>query len=254
MDPKYLQHIAKNLNLSIRQIANIFELQSQGATIPFIARYRKEATGNLDEVVINRVVESIIYFLELEKRKETIIKTIDGLGKLNEPLKHRIEGCFETTELEDIYLPYKPKRKTRAAVAIEKGLESLAKFIFEQTKADPEAEARKYCNEFVKEIKEAIEGARDIIAEWISENEHARNLVRRLFAESAILTARVMPGKKEEAETQRYRDYFDYREPLKKLPFTPFTGHTQGGKRRVSINGDKYRKGKSTRRTGGIIY
>ena len=132
MEVKYIQKIAEKLSFSIKQITNIHELQSEGATIPFMARYRKEATNNMDEVGIGQVVEQIAYFSELDKRKETVVKTIEGLGKLTPELKDRIENCYDATELEDIYLPYKPKRKTRATQAIEKGLEPLAKLVFEQ--------------------------------------------------------------------------------------------------------------------------
>src|SRR5215213_6142097 len=174
MEQKYIQQIAGKLSLTTKQVSNIHQLQSEGATIPFMARYRKEATGNLDEVVIGNVVEEISYFNELDKRKETVIKTIEEQGKMTAELKKRIDECFSAAELEDIYLPYKPKRKTRATQAIEKGLEPLAKLIFEQGAVNPEAEATKYINEQVADSNEALAGARDIIAEWIAENEQAR--------------------------------------------------------------------------------
>ncbi|GGA91601.1 Tex family protein [Puia dinghuensis] len=218
MEPIYIQKIAEKLSFSLRQINNIFDLQAEGATIPFMARYRKEATGNMDEVQINDVVEQIKYFSELDKRKETVFKTIEGLGKLTPELKERIAGCYDATELEDIYLPYKPKRKTKATTAIEKGLEPLAKFLFEQGAGDPAGEAGKFINEQVKDSKEALQGARDIIAEWIAENEQARNKVRQLFTESAALSAKVIAGKKEEEEAQKYRDYFEFNEPLADCP------------------------------------
>lgn len=218
MEIKYLQKIAEKLSLSIKQVANVFELHEGGATIPFMSRYRKEATGNLDEVVIGNIVEEIKYFAELEKRKETVIKTIEGLGKLSPELKHRIEDCFDATILEDLYLPYKPKRKTRASQAIEKGLEPLAKIIFEQTDIQIELEATKYITEQVKDIKEALQGARDIIAEWISEHEQSRNKIRQLFNEEAVLSSKVLNSKKEEDEAQKYRDYFEFSEPLAKCP------------------------------------
>src|SRR6476619_5115000 len=161
MDLKYIQQIAAKQNLSLKQINSVHQLQSEGATIPFMARYRKEVTGNLDEVVIGNVVEEIQYFNELHKRKETVIKTIEEQGKLTPELKKRIEDCFSATELEDIYLPYKPKRKTRATQAIEKGLEPLAKKIFDQEKFDVEEEASKFINEHVADAKEALQGARD---------------------------------------------------------------------------------------------
>src|SRR5580692_11861718 len=155
MEPIYIKKIAEKLNFSLKQINNIYDLQAEGATIPFMARYRKEATGNLDEVQINDVVEQIKYFSELDKRKETVLKTIEGLGKLTPELKERIAHCYDATELEDIYLPYKPKRKTRATVAIERGLEPLARFVFEQSAGDPGEEAAKFLNEQVKDAKEA---------------------------------------------------------------------------------------------------
>jgi protein Tex len=218
MEHKYIQQIAGKLSLTTKQVANIHQLQSEGATIPFMARYRKEVTGNLDEVVIGNVVEEIQYFNELDKRKETVLKTIEEQGKLTPELKKRIEDCFSATELEDIYLPYKPKRKTRATQAIEKGLEPLAKAIFEQRAMNVEEEASKFINEQVKDTKEALLGARDIIAEWVSENEQARAKVRQLFTETATLSAKVLSTKKEEDEAQKYRDYFDFSEPLSQSP------------------------------------
>jgi protein Tex len=218
MEPIYIKKIAEKLNFSLKQINNIYDLQAEGATIPFMARYRKEATGNLDEVQINDVVELVKYFSELDKRKETVFKTIEGLGKLTPELKERIGHCYDATELEDIYLPYKPKRKTRATTAIEKGLEPFAHFLFGQGSGDPGAEAGKFVNEHVKDTKEALQGARDIIAEWVSENEQARNKVRQLFNASAVLRSKVIPGKKDEEEAQKYRDYFEFSEPLKVCP------------------------------------
>lgn len=218
MELKYTQKIAEKLSLTVKQVTNIHDLQAEGATIPFMARYRKEATNNLDEVAIGNVVEQINYFNELDKRKETVIKTIEGLGKLTPELKERIEGCYDATELEDIYLPYKPKRKTRASQAIEKGLEPLAKILFEQGGEDPAAEAGKFITDQVKDTKEALQGARDIIAEWVAEHEQARNKVRQLFTETAVFTAKVLTSKKDEAEAQKYRDYFEFNEPLSQSP------------------------------------
>jgi uncharacterized protein len=218
MEPIYIQKIAEKLSFSLKQVNNIFDLQAGGATIPFMARYRKEATGNMDEVQINDVVEQIKYFTELDKRKETVLKTIEGLGKLSPELKSRIENCYDATVLEDIYLPYKPKRKTRATTAIEKGLEPLAQFLFGQAGGDPGEEAGKYVNEQVKDAKEALQGARDIIAEWIAENEQARNKVRQLFTETASLHSKVLTSKKDEADAQKYRDYFEFSESLAACP------------------------------------
>ncbi|MEO6316342.1 MAG: Tex family protein [Chitinophagaceae bacterium] len=218
MEVKYIQKIGEKLNITIKQVISVHDLQAEGATIPFMARYRKEATGNLDEVVIANVVEEIKNFTELEKRKETVIKTIEGLGKLTPELKQRIEDCYDGTALEDIYLPYKPKRKTKATQAIEKGLEPLATIIFAQGEQNPEAAAEGYINENVKDSKEALQGARDIIAEWISENEQARNKVRQLFTETAVLYSKVLSSKREDEAAQKYRDYFEFSEPLAQSP------------------------------------
>lgn len=218
MDPRNIQHIAGALKLTTRQVNSIHQMRTEGATIPFMARYRKEATGNLDEVVIGNVVEQLEAFAELDKRKETVLKTIEEQGKLTPALKQRIQDCFSSTELEDLYLPYKPKRKTRASQAMEKGLEPLARTLFEQGDCSVEAEASKYLSESVADVKEALQGARDIMAEWISEHEQARARVRQLFTESAVLSSRVVPAKKEEAEAQKYRDYFEFSEPLAQSP------------------------------------
>src|SRR5690349_11147207 len=216
MELKYLQQITAELNLSLKQVNNIVALQEEGATIPFIARYRKEATGNHDEVQIGAVIEKVKYFTELTKRKETILKTIEEAGKLTPELKKRIEDCIDATVLEDIYLPYKPKRKTRATVAIEKGLEPLAKIIFEQKEGAPDALAEQYINDKVASTDEALKGARDIIAEWINENAEVRDKLRKLFTHTAVLSSKVIEGKEEEGN--KYKDYFDFKEPLTSLP------------------------------------
>lgn len=218
MDVKYLLKIAALNSFTVKQVTNIAEMHKEGATIPFMARYRKEATGNLDEVQIGKVIEDIKYFSELDKRKETVLKTISSLGKLTPELQKRIEDCYNATELEDIYLPYKPKRKTRAVAAIEKGLEPLAKLMFEQTGADLNAEAEKYLTEEVKDVKAALQGARDIIAEWVADDERARNAIRGIFERSAVLYSKVISTKKDTEEAQKYRDYFDFSEPLKDCP------------------------------------
>lgn len=218
MDLKYIQKIAEKLGLTVKQVTNVHDMSREGATIPFMARYRKEATNNLDEVAIGNVVEEAGYFSELDKRKETVLKTIEEQGKMNPGLKKRIEDCYSATELEDIYLPYKPKRKTRATQAMEKGLEPLARLLFEQGALQPEEEGAKFTNEQVKDAKEALQGARDIIAEWISENEQARNKVRQLFTETALLTSRVLVAKKDEEEAQKYRDYFEFSQALSQCP------------------------------------
>jgi protein Tex len=218
MELKYIQQIATKQSVKTNQVESVAKMNAEGATIPFMARYRKEATGNLDEVFIGNIVEEIKYFTELEKRKETILKTILELGKLTPELEKRITDCMEANVLEDIYLPYKPKRKTKAIMAIEKGLEPLAKNIFELNVVDIDAEAVKYINENVKDTAEALQGARDIIAEWIAENEQARNKIRQLFNQQAVLSSKVLTAKKEEEEAQKYRDYFEFSESLSKSP------------------------------------
>jgi len=218
MELKYLQQIAGTLSLTMKQINNIHDLHAEGSTIPFIARYRKEATGNLDEVAIASVIDQLKYFTELEKRKETIVKTIGEAGKMTPELKKRIEDCLNATELEDIYLPYKPKRKTKASIAIEKGLEPLARQLFDQELQEVDAEAARYVNEQVKDAADALQGARDIIAEWVAEHETARNTVRKLFTEESVLSSRVLTSKKEEADAQKYRDYFEFNEQLADSP------------------------------------
>lgn len=252
MELKYSQQIAATLNISLKQVSSIYDLHTEGSTIPFIARYRKEATGNLDEVVIGNVIDQVKYFNELEKRKETVLKTIEEAGKLTAELKKRIEDCINATELEDIYLPYKPKRKTKATVAIEKGLEPLAKLLFDQEAINPEEEAAKYITEQVKDTAEALQGARDIMAEWISENEQARNIIRKLFTEEAALSARVLTTKKEEADAQKYRDYFDFKEPLAQSPSHRILAIRRGEKEGfliMDINVDKETAHEELKRT-----
>lgn len=252
MELKYSQQIAASLNISLKQVSSIYDLHTEGSTIPFIARYRKEATGNLDEVVIGNVIDQVKYFNELEKRKETVLKTIEEAGKLTPELKKRIEDCINATELEDIYLPYKPKRKTKATVAIEKGLEPLAKLLFDQEAINPEEEATKYITEQVKDTAEALQGARDIMAEWISENEQARNIIRKLFTEEAALSSRVLTSKKEEADAQKYRDYFDFKEPLAQSPSHRILAIRRGEKEGfliMDINVDKETAHEELKRT-----
>ena len=187
-------------------------LLNDNATIPFIARYRKEKTGSLDEVQIAAIADEYHRFLEIDDRKATILKTIEEQGKLTNKLKARIEESWDLTELEDIYLPYKPHRKTRADVAREQGYEPLAKAIFEQKREGDEALRR-----LGERREEALQGARDIIAEWISQDEQARNGIRREFTYSALLTTKVVKGKESDEEAQKYRDYFAVKEPLRRI-------------------------------------
>ncbi len=206
--------IATALNIAVRQVENTLSLLNGGATIPFISRYRKEATGGLDEVQIGEIKERYDKLTEIAKRKETILKTIDEQGKLTTDLKKRIEACWDSTELEDIYLPYKPKRKTRAEVARQKGLEPLATILMMQRENNLMARARTFINKEVKDEEEALKGARDIIAEQVSEDERSRNQLRNQFNRQAIITSKVIKGKEEEAI--KYKDYFDFSEPLKR--------------------------------------
>ena len=206
--------IASALNIAERQVSNTLSLLNRGATIPFISRYRKEATGGLDEVQIGEIKERYDKLTEMAKRKETILKTIDEQGKLTADLKKRIEACWDATELEDIYLPYKPKRKTRAEVARQKGLEPLATILMMQRENNLMARVRTFVKGEVKDEEDALKGARDIIAEQVSEDERSRNQLRNQFARQAIITSKVVKGKEEEAA--KYKDYFDFSEPLKR--------------------------------------
>ena len=206
--------IATALNIAVHQVENTLSLLNGGATIPFISRYRKEATGGLDEVQIGEIKERYDKLTETAKRKETILKTIDEQGKLTADLKKRIDACWDATELEDIYLPYKPKRKTRAEAARQKGLEPLAIILMGQRENNLSARVRSFVKGEVKDEEDALKGARDIIAEQVSEDERARNQLRNQFARQAIITAKVVKGKEEEAV--KYKNYFDFSEPLKR--------------------------------------
>ena len=206
--------IASALNIAERQVENTLSLLNGGATIPFISRYRKEATGGLDEVQIGEIKERYDKLSEIAKRKETILKTIEEQGKLTADLKKRIDACWDATELEDIYLPYKPKRKTRAEVARQKGLEPLATILMMQRENNLSSRARSFIKGEVKDEEDALKGARDIIAEQVSEDERSRNQIRNQFSRQAIITSKVVKGKEEEAA--KYKDYFDFSEPLKR--------------------------------------
>ena len=206
--------IATALNIAVHQVENTLSLLNGGATIPFISRYRKEATGGLDEVQIGEIKERSDKLCEMAKRKETILKTIEEQGKLTSDLKKRIEACWDATELEDIYLPYKPKRKTRAEVARQKGLEPLATILMMQRENNLSARVRTFVKGEVKDEEDALKGARDIIAEQVSEDERSRNQVRNQFSRQAIISSKVVKGKEEEAV--KYKDYFDFSEPLKR--------------------------------------
>ena len=206
--------ISGSLGIPERQIASTLHLLGEGATIPFISRYRKEATGGLDEVQIEQIKEQHDKLCDIAKRKETILGTITEQGKLTAELEKRINDTWNPTELEDIYLPYKPKRKTRAEVARQKGLEPLATILLLQRENNLSAKAASFVKGEVKDVEDALKGARDIIAEQVNEDERARNAVRNQFGRQAEITAKLVKGKEEEAA--KYRDYFDFSEPLKR--------------------------------------
>ena len=209
---QFTRLIANSLQLSEKQINNAIQLLNDGATIPFISRYRKEMTNGMDEMQLADVKEQYDKLRELAQRKETVLKTIREQEKLTPELENRINNCWNANELEDIYLPYKPKRRTRAEIAREHGLEPLAELLMKQQANNVEELALKFVTEEVYDVSEALKGARDIIAEWVNENETARNSIRNIFARHAIITSKVAKGKEEEG--QKYRDYFEMNEKL----------------------------------------
>ena len=208
--------IAAAMKLQEHRVENTLKLLQGGATIPFISRYRKEATGGMDEVQISEINDRYEKLCELAKRKETIISTIEEQGKMTAELRNRIDNCWDSTELEDIYLPFKPKRKTRAEAARQKGLEPLAIILMMQRENNLMAKAAQFVKGEVKDEEDALKGARDIIAEQVNEDERARNQVRNIFTRQAVITAKVVKGKEKEEDAAKYRDYFDFSEPLKR--------------------------------------
>jgi uncharacterized protein len=210
--------VAEELGIKVKQVTDTIELLDEGATVPFISRYRKEVTGSLDEVQVATIRDRIQQLRDLEKRKEAILKSIQEQGKLTPELEKKILAAETMSLLEDLYLPYKPKRRTKATIAREKGLEPLANKIFEQASFDLEAEASQYIDseKEVNSIEEALQGARDIIAEWINENVELRKKMRDLFIKEGQFVSKVIPGKEEEAI--KYKDYFDWTEPVKSAP------------------------------------
>ena len=208
--------IAQRLGIAESGVAGTLTLLEEGCTIPFIARYRKERTGGLDEVKIAAISDQFDKLRELVKRKETIVKTITELEKMTPDLQQRIERCWDSTELEDIYLPYRPKRRTRAQVAREQGLEPLAIILLQQRERNLEAAAARFVKDDVADVAAALKGAQDIIAEQVSEDERSRQQVRGAFRRTAIITSKVVKAKADTDEAQKYRDYFDWHEPLKR--------------------------------------
>src|SRR5580658_8633000 len=222
--PEILVHIAETLTLPVRGLVAVIELLDDGGTVPFIARYRKEATGNLDEVQIRDIEEKLAYFRELQDRRATILSSISEQGKLTDELKVRIEATLDKSELEDLYLPYRPKRRTKATIAREKGLEPLAQYLWAQqpapeSKPEPlEAFAATFINAElgVTTIDEALEGARHIVAEWISEDASLRKAFRQLmFDEGMVISRQIMDAVD---EREKFKMYYDYKEPVKTIP------------------------------------
>jgi uncharacterized protein len=212
----YAPLIAQKLSISVRRVESTIELLTSGATIPFIARYRKEATGELDEVQIADIQDLLKKYQELDKRREVILQSIEEQGKLTPELKAAILAAPTMTELEDLYLPYRPKRKTRASIAIERGLEPLAKRVFAQKDRDVELLAGQYITDQVPTVEDALQGARDIMAEWVSEDKKARDRIRRHFEKDAFIASKLVKGKEKEAE--KYQDYFEWSEKLANCP------------------------------------
>ena len=213
-----IQFIQQNISLQEKQINAVLQLLSEDCTIPFIARYRKDKTGNLGEVEIEQIQKLSKNFDEIQKRKESVLKSIEEQEKLTPELRAKIEQSFDLQEIEDLYLPFKKRRKTKADAAKEKGLEPLAKIIMAQKNGDIEQTAQNYLNKEVSSVEEALQGARDIIAEWINENIFIRKNLRRIFQRKALISSKVVKTKKEEEEAQKYAQYFDWSEPLNKIP------------------------------------
>ncbi len=226
MIPKHIEIISQRLGLNSEHVGNVIELLNNGATIPFISRYRKELTGSMNEISIAAIKNQYEKLIEIDKRRETIINTIAEQGKLTDELKSKLEATYDINVLEDLYLPYKPKKKTRASIARQKGLEPLAQLIWEQKNIDIDLYAEKFINDEVKDADEAITGACDIIAEYISENQEVRQAIRRLFQHEAVIYSRVIKGK--EPDAIKYGDYFNFHEPLKRCPSHRFLAMQRG--------------------------
>lgn len=212
-----IQYIKNQVNVSDASIKNTLELLAQDCTIPFIARYRKDKTGNLDEVQIEQIQKSAVQFDTIVKRKEAVLTSIEEQGQLTDFLKDKIQNSFDLVEIEDLYLPFKKKRKTKADTAREAGLEPLAKMIMSQNIEDLEYTAERYLNSKVFSSEDALQGARDIIAEWINENIFVRKTLRRKFQREAEISTKVIKTKKDEDAAQKFEQYFDWQEPLYKV-------------------------------------
>ncbi|HCC71805.1 MAG TPA: RNA-binding transcriptional accessory protein, partial [Bacteroidales bacterium] len=237
---KYIGLLASRLGHHEWQVENVIRLIEDGATIPFISRYRKEMTGSLDEVQINHIKDEYEKLVKMDKRRKAIIRSVEEQDKMTPDLLDRLNAAVTMTELEDIYLPYRPKRKTRASVARKKGLEPLATVLMKQEIADPVTEAEKFLGDEVDSVEDALQGARDIIAEWINEDENARKKIRKLFTKEARIVSRLVKGK--EGEGAKYRDYFEWDELLSKCPSHRLLAMRRGeeeGFLRISISPDE---------------
>ena len=213
------KYIQERLPIPSKSIENTLQLLAEDCTIPFIARYRKDKTGNLDEVAIEQIFKLNKSFDEIVKRKESILKSIEEQNALTPELQHKITQSFDLQELEDLYLPYKKRKKTKADSAREKGLEPLAKMIMSQKSDDVAYLASKYLNKDVADEDEALQGARDIIAEWLNENLYIRKNLRRLFQRKAVISTKVVKAKKDEEDAQKFSQYFDWQEPLNRTTY-----------------------------------
>lgn len=237
----YAKMIGKALGLSERSVCNTLQLIDEGCTIPFISRYRKERTGGLDEVQITAISDAYDKLKEISKRKDTVVKTISDQGKMTDDLQRRIDACWDANELEDIYMPFKPKRRTKAQVAREQGLEPLSVILMMQRERNIEAAAQRFVKEGVKDVPAAIKGAQDIVAEMVSEDERSRQLVRSSFRREAIITSKVVKAKADSEEAAKYSDYFDFSEPLRRCSSHRLLAMRRGeneGILRISISAD----------------
>lgn len=238
---KFSEIIAARLSISRRSTENTLQLLEEGCTIPFISRYRKERTGGLDEVKIAAISDAFDKLKEISKRKETVVKTITDQGKMTDALLQRIDLCWDADELEDIYMPFKPKRRTRAQMAREQGLEPLSVILMMQKENNPEAAAQRFVKDGVKDIAAAIRGAQDIIAETVSEDERSRQTVRQAFRRGAIISSKVVKAKAESEEAAKFSDYFDFSEPLRRCSSHRLLAMRRGeseGILRISISAD----------------
>lgn len=237
----YAKMIGKALGLSERSAINTLQLIDEGCTIPFISRYRKERTGNLDEVQITAISDAYDKLKEISKRKDTVVKTITEQGKMTDDLQRRIDACWDANELEDIYMPFKPKRRTKAQVAREQGLEPLSLILMMQRERNIEVAAQRFVKEGVKDVAAAIKGAQDIVAEMVSEDERSRQQVRSSFRREAIITSKVVKAKADSEEAAKYSDYFDFSEPLRRCSSHRLLAMRRGeneGILRISISAD----------------